>query len=183
MPGRRITADNPPPVLDPPPQGIPEDLPPGTVTTEAGETRRVVGQSASSRLTELTEAERTTFSTLLSCGQMATEIDVMGFPVTIENLDTNDDLMVGQFAKDYLGSDAYQRAWQLATVACGIRTIEGRPVYTPMIENPSDQHMFNETVKRLGKYRPVVITEIYTEILKLDLEFGELRETLVKPNG
>lgn len=182
MPGRRITADAPPPIIDQPPTAPPQEPSEGTVLPEE-ESRRLVGPSPANKLTELQDAERVSFATLLACGQMSDEINVMDHTVVIENLDTNDDLMVGMFTKDFVGTDAYQRAWQLATVACGIRTIDTRPVYTPLVENATDQHMFDETVKRLGKYRPVVITEIYRAILALDVEFEELREKLGKQNG
>lgn len=181
MAGRRLTADAPPPIVDQLPPG--EELPDGTVVTESGETRLIVGDSVSSRITELSDKDRVDFSTLLTCGQISGELNVMDHAVAIENLDTLDYLMCGKFTKEYVGTDAYQWAHQLATVACGIRTVDGRPVYTAHTENATPQHHFDETVKRLRHFRPVVIVEIYHEICKLDVEFDELRTKLGKQNG
>lgn len=181
MPGRRITAEPPPYVDDPLPPGAPAHQ--GSFMAPPEEDRRLVDAEPAEEVTTLTLDERMQFSTLLSCGKRSKSIDVMGHEVAIENLDTDDDLRVGLFCKPYMGSEAYERAYQLATCAAGVRSLGGRPLYTPLEESPSPNAVFDEKISKLGKYRPVVITEIYRAIGMLDIEFAELATRLGKLKG
>lgn len=186
MPGRRITAE-PPPLVD----QVPTLGPPSAqaqqgsfmAPPEEHQDRRLIDQGPAVEEIVLSLDERMQFSTLLGCGKRGKTIDVMGHEVTIENLDTDDDLRVGLFCKPYVGSEAYERAYQLATCGAGVRSLGGRPLYTALEEAPSAQGIFEEKVRKLGKYRPVVITEIYREILSLDVEFVELATKLGKLKG
>lgn len=186
MPGRRLTAD-PPPLIEPmaaeasPPESEQPD--PAAYIAEHGETSEVVGESSKGRLTTLLEEERVQFTTLLDCGRVSKEIDVMGHAVVVETLNTDDDLRVGLFTKPYLGTDSWQRAWQLATVSAAIRTIDGRPVYVPLSSEETLESVYREKCAKMARYFPVTITEIYTEVLKLDAEFVELATKLGKLKG
>jgi hypothetical protein len=134
-------------------------------------------------ITELTDEERGWFETLLTVGRRSRTVTVMGHEVVIQNLNTDDDLRIGLFCKEFQGAPpADARAYQLATCAAGIRTVDGLPVYQPLGET-SDQEMFDQKVARLRKYYPVVITQIYREILSLDGEFMELAQKLGKLKG
>ena len=134
-------------------------------------------------LTELTDEERLWFSTLMTVGRRAKTIEVMGHTVVIQNLNTDDDLRVGLFCREFQGAPpADQRSYQLAVCAAGIRTINGLPVYQPISEVSADE-AFTARVDRLRKYYPVVITRIYREILALDGEFVELAQKLGKLEG
>ena len=134
-------------------------------------------------LTELSNEERGWFETLLTVGRRTKSINVMGHTVVIQNLNTDDDLRIGLFCRDYQGAPpADSRSYQLATCAAGIRSVDGMPLYQPLGET-DDQELFDQKLTKLRKYYPVVITQIYREILALDGEFMELAEKLGKLKG
>jgi len=134
-------------------------------------------------VTELSDEERLWFEALLTVGRRSKTITVLGHEVVIQNLNTDDDLRIGLFCKEFQGAPpADSRAYQLATCAAGIRSVDGSPLYQPLGNN-SDQEAFDQKLSRLREYYPVVITQIYREILSLDGEFMELAQKLGKLNG
>jgi hypothetical protein len=162
--------------MAPPEEFFPQEFP-------GGESRVLVGDPASEAVTELSDAERALFSTLMACGKMSKTLDVMGHEIVVETLNTDDDLRVGLFAKPYLGSEAHERAWQVGTCAAGVRLIGGRPVYTPLSAEEGAEVIFDAKVAKLLKYYPIVVTEMYRAILSLDIEFAELATKLGKLKG
>ncbi len=119
----------------------------------------------------------------MSCGKRTKVIEVLGHSVGIESLNVDDDLRIGLFTKEYRESDAYARAVHIGTCAAGVRTIDGRLLYTPISEDETPESVFQAKVTKLLKFYPVSITEIYREILNLDAEFGELAMKLGKLKG
>lgn len=135
-------------------------------------------------LTELTDEERLWFSTLMTVGRRSKVIEVMGHTVSIQNLNADDDLRIGLFCRDYQGAPpADTRAYQLAVCAAGIRTVDGMPLYQSFVEVDGDDEIFQGKLAKLRQYYPIVISQIYSEILKLDAEFAELAEKLGKLKG
>lgn len=134
-------------------------------------------------VTELSDEERAWFETLLTVGRRSKTISVMGHEVVIQNLNTDDDLRIGMFCKEFQGAPpADSRAYQLATCAAGVKTVDGLPLYQPL-GTVDDQEIFDQKIARLRQYYPVVITQIYREILSLDGEFVELAQKLGKLKG
>lgn len=134
-------------------------------------------------VTELTNEERGWFDALLTVGRRSRTISVMGHEVVIQNLNTDDDLRIGMFCKEFQGAPpADSRAYQLATCAAGVKSVDGLPLYQPL-GVVDDQEMFDQKISRLRQYYPVVITQIYREILSLDGEFMELAQKLGKLKG
>lgn len=134
-------------------------------------------------VTELSEEERGWFETLLTVGRRSRTISVMGHEVVIQNLNTDDDLRIGLFCKEFQGAPpADSRAYQLATCAAGIKSVDNMPLYQPLGQ-ADEQEMFDQKLARLRQYYPVVITQIYREILALDGEFMELAQKLGKLKG
>ena len=185
MAGRRLVAE--PVVAYAPEADIP--LPPPAPPEEfierpVEEDRRVVGEiEVEEQVTELTAEERANFVTLMTCGKRTKVIEVLGHQVGIESLNNDDDLRIGLYTKDYRESDAFSRAVHIGTCAAGIRTIDGRPLYTALSTDETPEAIFQEKVTKLLKFYPISITEIYREILKLDLEFAELATKLGKLRG
>lgn len=134
-------------------------------------------------VTELTAEERGWFETLLTVGRRSKTISVMGHEVVIQNLNTDDDLRIGLFCKEFQNAPpADSRAYQLATCAAGIKSVDGLPLYQPL-GTVDEQEIFDQKIARLRQYYPVVITQIYREILSLDGEFIELAQKLGKLKG
>lgn len=167
----------------PPPPGGYEGFNEDPGPQEPQETSRLVADEPEEDVTELSGEDRQVFDSLLTCGKRSKTIEVMGHKVTIESLNVDDDLRIGLYTKDYRDSDAYPRAIQLATCAAGIRSINNRALYSALSYDESSQSVFQAKVDKLTKYYPIVITEIYREILNLDSEFAELALKLGKLKG
>lgn len=189
MAGRRITATPVPPEMvlsdgDDSLVAPPEEFPDEPVVVATEEDRQKVEDAPAEVVTELTDEERVWFTTLLTCGRRHKIITVMGdHKVAIQTLNSDDDLRIGLYTKDFKDSDAYPRAYQIAVCAAGIRTIDNRPLYQPISEEEDDGAVFAEKVSRMSKFYPVVITEIYRAIMDLDNEFAELARKLGKLSG
>jgi hypothetical protein len=177
---QRLTAE-PPPLIAP--QEVSQQPIPVPQVAQDGEDRRLVGETPGEDVTKPTDEERNQFITLMSCGKRSKSIDVMGHPVVVESLNVDDDLRIGLFTKDYRESDAYPSAVRLATCAAGVRTIGGRALYTPISTDETSESIFRAKLEKLLKYHTSVITEIYREIVNLDIEFGELALKLGKLKG
>lgn len=136
-------------------------------------------------ITELTDEERLWFSTLMTVGRRSKVIEVMGHTVCIQNLNSDDDLRIGLWCKQYQGAPpADSRAYHLGVCAAGIRTIDGLPLYQSLFdEAEGDDELFQGKIEKLRKFYPVVVTQIYHAILELDAEFAQLAKKLGKLPG
>ena len=169
------------PTLDP-------DLAPPAPTGE----RRVVGELVEEEespteevaTTELTDSERRDFARLLTCGRRSKTITVMDHPVVIQTLTTADEMRIGLFTKKYLESQlGFQRAYQVAVCAAGIREVQGKPLFTSLSEVTSGDQIFDKNIEAVQQYYPIVVTQIYQAIMDLEREFAELAITLGKLSG
>ena len=198
MAGRRLVAEpvfttpeevgtviTDPGLLEEPAPTIVMDEPQAEIIVESGEeSRRVVGElEQEEKVTDLTDEERAQFVILMNCGKRTKTIEVLGHKVGIESLNNDDDLRIGLYTKDFRDSDAYARAVHIGTCAAGIRTIDDRPLYQVISSDESPESIFRAKVEKLLKFYPIAITEIYREILKLDVEFAELAQKLGKLKG
>ena len=192
MAGQRIPPKEP--NLGAPPPPIDPDIRPPEPFISFGDEERIrvaspeqeaiaAAEADGDRITELTDEERKWFDTLLTVGRRSKTISVFGHSVVIQNLNTDDDLRIGLACKEFQGAvPADARAYQVATCAAGIRSIDGQPLYQPLGET-DPQEVFDQKLSRLRSYYPVVITQIYREILALDGEFIELAQKLGKLVG
>jgi hypothetical protein len=177
---QRLTTE-PPPFIEPS-KSIPTPVP-QTPPEEMEETRRLVDGPVEEDVYSPTPEERAQFATLLACGKRSKKIDVLGHEVAIESLNVDDDLRIGLYTRPYRDSDAYARAIHIGTCAAGIRSVDGRLLYTPLSSDETSESIFDHKVEKLLKFYPVSVTEIYREILNLDAEFAELAIKLKKLTG
>lgn len=136
------------------------------------------------QVTELSDEERRNFSALMTCGRRSKTITVMGHPVVIQTLSTADEMRIGLFTKTYNDTTlGFQRAYQVAVCAAGIREVQGHPLFTSLREITSEDEIFDKSVEAVKKYYPVVVTQIYQAIMDLEREFAELAIKLGKLSG
>jgi len=156
------------------------------------EQRRIVGElvevdpleDQDSDVTELTSEERRDFASLLTCGRRSKKISVMGHSVVIQTLKTGDEMRVGLFTKKYLESQlGFQRAYQVAVVAAGVREIQGKPLFKELREVTNEDEIFDKNVEAVLEYYPIVVTQIYQAIMDLEREYAELAIKLGKLKG
>jgi hypothetical protein len=151
-------------------------------TVDFGE-RQVVTEEDDPDITVLTEEERRDFANLMTCGRKVKLIEVMGHSVVIETLNCDDDLKVGTFTKDYIGTDAYERAWQVGVVAAGVRYVDGRPPVPPALSPDEEKAQYLLKCQHFVKHYPVTLTQIYQAITALSPEFYEWAKKLGKLPG
>ena len=156
------------------------------------ETRRVVSEPIPSEpdhpaptpITTLTDEERRDFSRLLTCGRRSATITVMGHPVLIQTLTVGDEMRIGLYTQKFSDTQlGFQRAYQVAVCAAGIREVQGSPLWTSLSEVTSEDELFDKSVSALRNFYPVTITQIYQGIMDLEREFAELAIKLGKLPG
>jgi hypothetical protein len=166
----------------------PEIVPPSAPSAE----RRVVGELIEDDpdadepppVTELSAQERRDFASLITCGRRSKTITVMGHPVVIQTLNTADEMRIGLFTKPYLDSQlGFQRAYQVAVCAAGIREVQGKPLFQELREITSGDEIFDRSVAAVQEFYPIVITQVYQAIMDLEREFAELAIKLGKLSG
>jgi len=136
------------------------------------------------QVTELTDQERIDFASLLTCGRRSKTITVMGHPVVIQTLTTADEMRIGLFTKAYLNSQlGFQRAYQVAVCAAGIRELQGKPLFSSLRETTSADEVFDKSVEAVKALYPIVVTQVYQAIMDLEREFAELAVKLGKLPG
>lgn len=191
MSGRRIKAAE---AVAPFPDEDRQLSPAEMIEAMGGETSMIVGEltvpdgedqdaPTETEITELTSEERKLFSSLLTCGQRRKTLDIMGHTVTIRTLNAEDDLRIGLYAKDYVGSAAEQRAYQIGVAACGIVAINGTPVYQSLTSKEDGTEVFDAKVKKIVSMTSLVVAQIYRAVLGLESEFVELAQRLGKLSG
>jgi len=169
-----------------PPQDIPAvDMPPRPPDPEdfVETRRRVGGVSQTEEIWDPSEEERDLFANFLNVGKQTKTITVMGHKVGIESLNIDDNLRIGTFTKDYLGTEAYAEAVRVATCAAAIRTVNGRPLYTPFSQDESPESIFEARLQKLLKAHTSIVMETYPHVLNLDVKFAELAIQLGKLKG
>lgn len=155
------------------------------------EPRRVVGELVEEDhehdepdVTKLEGQERADFAMLLTCGRRSKKIVVMGHPVVIQTLKTGDEMRVGLYTKKYLESQlGFQRAYQVAVCAAGVREVQGKPLFKELREVTDEDEIFDKNVEAVKEFYPVVVTQIYQAIMDLEREFAELAIKLGKLQG
>ena len=135
-------------------------------------------------VTVLSDSERHDFASLMTCGRRSKTITVMGHPVVIQTLTTADEMRIGLYTKPYLETQlGFQRAYQVAVCAAGVREVQGKPLFTSLREITSEDEIFDKSVEEIKKFYPVVVTQIYQAIMDLEREFAELAIKLGKLPG
>ena len=136
---------------------------------------------------ELTDEERRDFATLITCGRRSKKIAVMGHSVVIQTLTTADEMRVGLFTKRFADTTlGFQRAYQVGVCAAGIRSVQGKPLFSDLREITDEDEIFNRAAEAVQQYYPVVVTQIYQAIMDLEREFAEIAiklGKLGKPEG
>lgn len=171
---------------DPPvdPAADPDLAPPAEVRRRVADEAEVPPPQEMPPVTELTDAERRDFAALMTCGRRSKTITVMGHPVVIQTLTVADEMRIGLFTKSYTDTQlGFQRAYQVAVCAAGIREVQGAPLFVSLTEVTSEDEIFTKSVEAVGKFYPIVVSQVYQAIMDLEREFAELAIKLGKLSG
>lgn len=131
----------------------------------------------------LSDEDRSMFASLLTCGTRSKTLEILGHCVVVQSLCGDDDLRIGLWVKEYQGSLGEQRAYQIGVAAAGLRTVNGLPLITSLLDKPDPDLVFHETVKKVSQMNPLVINQIYRGVMDAEKEFVELAAKLGKSLG
>lgn len=151
--------------------------------------RKVVGDpvaedsSSSEGSVELTDQEREWLRTLITVGRRERVVDILGHEVHIQSLKCTDELRIGLYTKPYTGTDFYARAYQVGTVAAGVKLIDGKPLVPQPLSAAGTASQFTEKAKIVEEFYPLTVSLIYEAVRGLDGEFVKLMEKLGKLDG
>lgn len=117
---------------------------------------------------ELTEAESDDFRNLLFIGRLSETVDVLGHPIALSTLSTEEDLAIGLVTKPYIGSDSYQRAYRTAIVAAAIRSIDGEPLVLAISGDTTTLEIVQAKFDKVKKYYPIFLDAVYERFTELE---------------
>lgn len=153
--------------------------------TRVGELEEADGEEDTGpEVTELTPEERQQFDSLLTIGKRIKKVIVLDRPVVIASLMVDDIIRVGEKVKPYRDSEvAFPKAYQAAVCAASIKSVDGQSWENTFEANPDPDVLFEQKWERVIRFYPLVVQNIYQEIITLDAEFAELAEKLGKLKG
>lgn len=134
-------------------------------------------------VTELSPEEEVMFASLMTCGRRTKVAHILDHTVVVQTLCGDDDLRIGLYVKDYVGSMGEQRAYQIAVAAAGIRTIDGQPLVQTLYADADNDALFQQKATKVGQMYPTVINRIYRAVMDAEKEFVELATKLGKLDG
>lgn len=134
-------------------------------------------------VTTLMDKQRLDFTNWLNVGRAYGEVKVLGHTFQIMTLNSMDEMNVGRYVKDYMNTPAFSRAWTVATMAAGIRSVNNEAIFSALAPTQNESELFDQKVRIVAQGYPYAITPVYDGIQKLDAEFAELAEILGKQYG
>lgn len=167
---------------DPPEAFVP---PTGAFAATEEEGGVLVGEPVAQEeeVTELSPEEQVMFASLMTCGRRTKVAHILDHTVVVQTLCGDDDLRIGLYVKEYVGSMGEQRAYQIAVAAAGIRTIDGQPLVQSLYAEADNDALFDQKVAKVAQMYPTVINRIYRAVMDAEKEFVELATKLGKLDG
>ena len=162
-----------------------EFVPPAGAFAAVEEDHVLVGEPVAQEeeVTELSPEEEVMFASLMTCGRRTKVAHILDHTVVVQTLCGDDDLRIGLYVKDYVGSMGEQRAYQIAVAAAGIRSIDGQPLVQSLYAEADNDALFDQKVAKVAQMYPTVINRIYRAVMDAEKEFVELATKLGKLDG
>lgn len=150
------------------------------------EQRRIeVKEAAVKAATEepvLTDEEEDEVVDLVNAGKKEKFFEIFGRRIQLRTLTIEEELKLSEITKQYMGTDAYPRAYRTAVVAAAIRTIDGKLLFNPISEAEFDQIIVKKFEKLLDWY-PLGVDQIFARYQEMERELLELVQKLGKSSG
>lgn len=130
---------------------------------------------------ELNAQDEFLFEELLLIGRREKQISVAGHRILLSTMNTDVELQIGLLTKEFMGSDAYARAYKASVVAASIKEIDGRPLYQPLSPGEEDTTtVVRKKFEKVREYYPIIVDMIYNRVMELEQELFPLVEKLKK---
>lgn len=130
--------------------------------------------------TELSSEERESLRNLLTVGRRTKTVELFYHKIVLASLNVNDEIMIGQATKPYVDSQTFPRAWQSATVAASIRSVDGEAWGQSLYADAEPEVKFEEKWTKVRKMYPLVVQYLYNDVVQMESEFAELARKLEK---
>lgn len=130
--------------------------------------------------TDLSDEERENFRNLMTVGRRTKTVTLFDHKVVLASLNVDDEVMIGQATKEYVGSQTFPRAWQSATVAAAIRSMDGEAWGQSLYADAEPEVLFEEKWAKVRRMYPLVVQYLYNEVTQMEAEFAELARKLGK---
>lgn len=130
--------------------------------------------------TTLTAEERDSFRDLMTVGRRNKTVTIFDHKVALASLNVDDEVMIGQATKEFTDSQTFPRAWQSATVAASIRSIDGESWGQSLYADAEPSTLFEEKWQKVRRMYPIVVQALYNEVVQMEAEFAELARKLGK---
>lgn len=156
-----------------------DDLPTEAEQDAADQSEHEAQVEAEPKITELTEDERKSLQSLVTVGRLTKDFDLFGFTISIQTLNSDDEIRVFRSCSSDENTSAYPRAYQTAMVAAAIRRVDNESWENTLGPVTPDE-MFDQKLKRVRELYPLTVQYIYSELLSLGGRFAELAQKLGK---
>lgn len=130
--------------------------------------------------TELTEEERESFRNLMTVGRRTKTVTIFDHKVVLASLNVDDEVVIGQATKDFVGSQTFPRVWQSATVAAAIRSVDGEAWGQSLFSDAEPETRFMDKWEKVRRFYPLIVQYLYNEVIQMESEFAELARKLGK---
>ena len=130
--------------------------------------------------TTLTAEERESLRDLMTVGRRTKTVTLFDHKVVIASLNVDDEVMIGQATKEYVGSQTFSRVWQSATVAAAIRSVDGEAWGQSLYADAEPEVLFDQKWAKVRRMYPLIVQLLWKEVQDLEVEFAELARKLGK---
>lgn len=118
---------------------------------------------------------------LLFLGRLEDEFEWLGHKFVIRTRTAGEQIEAGLITQPTVGTRMEMKAWQCATVAAGVMSVDGAAIVTPLradLDVPLRER-YNEVLRW---YQPVV-DQVYERVLALEIEARELVDAMGEAYG
>lgn len=123
------------------------------------------------------------FEGLMFVGSLSKRFTWAGHRFEIRTLMTEEILEVGMVHRPYVGTLAEMKAYQAATVAACLVSVDDKPLPTPITNDPDDTLLGVRFSYVIRKWSPLVMDVVYSQYLALEQKVNEVLVAMGKASG
>jgi len=123
------------------------------------------------------------FKGLLHLGRLTDEFEWLGHRFVIQTMSTDQMIEVGLIHKDYIGTLADAKAYQVAVLAACVVSVDGEPLPIPIDRSKDGTGLRTRYGYISRNWFPPVIDYLYERYLQLEVQVGKVMDSLGKQSG
>lgn len=123
---------------------------------------------------------REPFSGLLYLGALTKRVEIWGHSFVISTPTQTERMQIGLVVKDYIDTIAGNLAYSTAFVAACLTHVDDHPLPRPVTNDPKESALFGRFRWIEQNMQKVVIDELYSRCLELDMDVQNVLEAMGK---